>query len=249
MLAVIRTMQLLDRLAGVPEGKGVLELSAELHIHKADVSRILSTLEAEGYVIRDPLSERYKISFKFVAMALRHQDRTQLEDVVHPVLVNLVQEIGESVQFAVEQNRQLIYVDRVDGIKPLRVASMLGRIAPLHATAAGKVWMASLPDEEVVALMQTHGMPAVTEHTITNIDDLLKELAKVREQGFAVSREEVNPTVFGLAAPVRDRRQQVRAVVVATLPMYEASEERVEFVRDGVVRAANEIAERLVLFW
>lgn len=249
MLAVTRTMQLLEALVGAPDGMGVMELATALDIHKADVSRILSTLEEAGYVLRNLDTGRYSVSFKFVAMALRYKDHTQLEDIVHPVLVELVQEIGESVQFAIEQNRQLIYVDKVEGIKPLRVASMLGQMAPLHATAAGKVWLASLPDEQVAALMQERGMRAITEHTITTLDGLLRELAVVRQQGYAVSREEVNRTVFGLAAPVRDRRGQVRAAVVATIPMYEATEERIEVVKSGVLRAASKLSERLALIW
>lgn len=249
MLAVERTMQLLEALVRYPEGKGVLELSAELDIHKADVSRILSTLEDMGYVIQDEVSARYIIAFKFIAMALSYQDKTQLEDIVRPVLVELVQEIGESVQFAVEQNRQLIYVDRVDGIKPLRVASMLGKMAPLHATAAGKVWLSSLSRDDVASLMKERNMKAFTERTITNIEDLFIEIEKVGTQGFATSDEEINRTVFALAAPVLDRKRRVRAAVVATIPKYEASAKRIEFVKLGVIRSANVLTERLSLFW
>jgi DNA-binding IclR family transcriptional regulator len=249
MLAVERTMQLLGALVRRPEGMGVLELSTELDIHKADVSRILSTLEEMGYVTQDPISSQYTVSFQFIAMALRSQERMRIEEIVRPVLCDLVQEIGESVQFAVEQNRQLIYIDRVDGIKPLRVASMLGRTAPLHATAAGKTWLASLSDEEVAALMEERGMEAVTEHTITDLGGLLTELSRVREQGYAVSREEVNPSVFGLSVPVVDHNQRVRAAVVATIPVFEASTERVESIKTGVVRAANILSDRLDLFW
>ncbi|MCL6592396.1 MAG: IclR family transcriptional regulator [Alicyclobacillus sp.] len=249
MLAVIRTMQLLEALACGPEGMGVTELAHALEIHKADVSRILSTLEDLGYVVRHLDTNRYTVSFKFVAMALRYKDHTQLEDIVHPVLVELVQTTGESVQFAIEQNQQLIYVDKVEGIKPLRVASMLGQMAPLHATAAGKVWLASLSDETVTQIMTERGMPAVTPHTITDVPTLLKELADIRAQGYAVSREEVNPTVFGLAVPVHDRQGAVRAALVVTLPIFEATEERVEAVKTHALQAAKTLTEKLALIW
>ncbi|MCL6624969.1 MAG: IclR family transcriptional regulator [Alicyclobacillus shizuokensis] len=249
MLAVIRTMQLLDALVQAPDGMGVMELANALKIHKADVSRILSTLQDMGYVIQDERTDRFTVSFKFVAMALRYKDHTELEDIVQPVLAELVRQTGESVQFAVEQNRELIYVERMDGTKPLRVASMLGLSAPLHATAAGKVWLASLPTEEVVALMKERGMEAVTEHTITDLDALLRELAQVRQQGYAVSREEVNPTVFGLAVPVHDRKGMVRAAVVVTLPMYEATGERIDAVKSRAMKAAGILTEQLSLIW
>ncbi|QSO47262.1 IclR family transcriptional regulator [Alicyclobacillus mengziensis] len=249
MLAVVRTMQILDTLSKAPQGLGVIEIANSLNIHKADASRILSTLEEEGYVVRDEVTSLYSVAFQFIAMALRYMDGTQMDDIVRPVLNHLVQNIGESVQFAIEQNRELLYIDRVDGIKPLRVASMLGLKAPLHATAAGKVWLASLPDEEVVVLMKERGMKAVTPHTITNLEELLKNLSEVRKQGYAEAREEINPSVYGLAAPVFDRQRRVRAALVATIPAYEATAERIDVVKDGVLASAEILSQRLALAW
>ncbi|QSO51383.1 IclR family transcriptional regulator [Alicyclobacillus curvatus] len=249
LLAVVRTMQILDTLSREPQGLGVMEIANSLHIHKADASRILSTLEEEGYVVRDEVTSLYSVAFQFVAMALRYMDETEMGDIVRPILNDLVQTIGESVQFAIEQNRDLLYIDRVDGIKPLRVASMLGLKAPLHATAAGKVWLASLPDEEVAQLMRERGMKAITPRTITSLEDLLENLAQVRQQGYAEAREEINQTVYGLAAPVHDRYGRVRAALVATIPAYEATEERIAVVKTGVFASAEILSQRLALIW
>jgi len=249
MLATSRTMALLDALANSSSPIGVIELSHALQIHKADVSRILSTLEQTGYVIRNMETAKYTLSFKFIAMALRFRDETRLEDVVRPVLLDLVRTTGESVQFAIQQNGDMIYVEKEEGIKSLRVASMLGRTAPLHATAAGKVWLSSLPEAEAVALLEKRGMPLITSNTITNLADFLEELRHVRERGYAVSREEVNPAVFALAAPVYDRKASVQGALVITLPMYEANQERVETVRVAVMQHADILAERLQMIW
>jgi len=249
VLAVTRTMQLMDALSRNFAGIGVLELSNSLQMHKADVSRILSTLQQAGYVIQEENTSKYTLSFKFVAMALKFRDEMRLEDVVRPVLTQLVRATGESVQFAVQQNRDLIYVEKEEGIKPLRVASMLGQTAPLHATAAGKMWLSSLPVHEAVQLLEQRGMEAITAHTITNLEDLLRELKQVRQQGYAVSREEVNPTVFGLAAPVYDRKANVRGALVITLPMYEATHERVEKVRVEALKHASILSEHLQTIW
>lgn len=154
MLAVTRTMQILNELASSKDGLGVLELSKSLNIHKADVSRILSTLASMNYVTQQGDDLKYRLNFKFVAMALKFQNKVQLDDIVHSPLEDLARQTGELVQFAIEQNEEMIFVDKVEGVKPLRVASMLGQSAPLHATAVGKVWLASLSREKVLCLME-----------------------------------------------------------------------------------------------
>lgn len=246
LLAVKRTMAILQALSAA-DGLGVMDLSRRLEIHKADVSRILSALEELHYVVRDPETGRYHLGYKFVAMALQHVDRVRLEDVLDPVMREVAKATGELVQFAILQQEELIFIHKVEGEKPLRVASMLGMIAPPHATAVGKVWLASLEPSRARALLQERGMPKITEHTITDLETLMAELDQVRQQGYALSREEINPSVVGLAVPVFDGSDRVMGGLVVTLPVFEASPERLAEIGEVAKAAAHRLSEQLRL--
>jgi DNA-binding IclR family transcriptional regulator len=245
LAAVDRTMRILELLASNSGGLSVTELSDRLDLHKANVSRILSTLEAGGYVHQDTHTQSFTLTWRVVALAYRYADALPLEEAAKPVLQRLADQTGELVQLAVVQHDELIFVAKVEGAKPLRVASMLGRSAPLHATAVGKAWLASLPEEKVIQLIGKRGLAPITTTTITDISKLVTQLRQIREQGYAVVWEEVNQSVVGLAVPVAAASGQVYACLVVALPAFEATPGRLEEIRSATAAAADHLADRL----
>ena len=248
LAAVKRTMRILELLADHPEGMGVTELAAQLAVNKASVSRILATLQKAGYVSQDERTRLFSLGWRLVALAYRFADSLPLEEAARPVLRELAQKTGELVQLAVVDGEELLFVAKAEGARPLRVASMLGKAAPLHATAVGKVWLASLPEARVLEILARKGMPRITEHTITDPMRLLEELRQVRAQGYALAREEVNPTVVGVAAAVPPDGPAVRAALVVAIPAFEATEARIGELAAACRQAAGTLAARLA-FW
>lgn len=244
LAAVDRTMRILDLLASHPDGMGVTELADRLDLTKANVSRILSTLEAGGYVSQDPRSLLFTLTWRLVAMAYRYADALPLEETAKPILAELATRTGELTQLAVVQNDGMLFVAKVDGNRTLRVASMLGRRAPLHATAVGKVWLASLPEARVMALLDRE-MKAYTAHTITEPVKLIQELREVAARGYAIVREEINASVAAVAVPVPPDGRPVQAAIVIAVPAFEATPERIEELRAATVNAARDLADRL----
>jgi DNA-binding IclR family transcriptional regulator len=245
LAAVERTMLILELLSSNPGGLGVTELCDRLDLQKAIVSRVLSTLEEGGYVVQDHRTRLFTLTWRLVALAYRYADALPLEDLAKPILRELAGQTGELVQLAVVQNDELIFVAKVDGAKPLRVASMLGRSAPLHATAVGKVWLASLPENRALQLLTKRGLTPITNTTITDAVRLIEDLREVREKGYALAREEVNQSVVGLAVPVAAPGSPVHAALVVAIPAFEATPERLEEIRVASVSAARALADRL----
>lgn len=196
-------MAILEALSERPEGIGVTALASRLGIGKSTVSRILSTLEDNGYVIRDSVGSSYQVSLRFCGLALRRLDTVDLYELCMPLLQRLAEQTGETVQIALVEGEGMTYVAKADGPQRLRVLSLLGQRAVLHASAAGKVWLASLPEERALEIALKGGLDQITPNTITTVRRLQAELQKVRAQGYATVEEELLPGANAVAVPIR----------------------------------------------
>lgn len=238
-----RAIGLLEALVGHPSGKTVGELSIQLKQPKSAVSRILGTLEAEEYVARDPYSGRFRIALKLLALAYRHAESLGVEDVSMPFLRQLADETGELVQLALVDGAEMRYVVKAEGANRIRTVSLMGTKAVLHATASGKVWLASLAWEHALKLVLNDGLDALTPKTITTVEALSRELDGVRRNGYALNVGEHTPEVNSVAVPVKSQRMKgtVLGAVILTGPEFRLSKKRLtEFVP-----ALSTIAERI----
>jgi DNA-binding IclR family transcriptional regulator len=215
--AIQRTLAALECLAPARHGLSVTELADTLRLNKATTFRILASLQRMGYVEQDALSQRYRLTLKIASLAFALIDTRGFEDLCQPYLNELAHETGELVQLAVVQDEDMIFIARAEGRHLLRVMPELGRRVTLHASAAGKVWLASLPEEEAARIALRHGLPRLGPRTLTTVDALLREWAAVRQQGYATTVEEYAPDVSSVAAPIRagTNRQVVAALAVA----------------------------------
>lgn len=242
--AAARTMAILELLGTQPQGMAASEVVARLGIEKSIVSRILATLETEGYVTRDPVTDLFRLGFRFVAVAFRYIESVGFYDFCMPELQRLAEKTGELIQLAVVERDGLTYVAKAEGTHRIRQFSQIGREAVLHASTAGKVWLASLPEEKALALALKTGLAPFGKNTIRSIDPLRKELARVREQGFALLEEELFDGGSAVGVPIRDGRiSVVLGAVVLAGPTFRLSRERlVQFVPD-LTEAARRLAE------
>lgn len=210
--AVDRALLLLEALAEAPQGMSVTELSARLRINKGLTHRLLSSLVAREYLAKDERTQHYRLTLRLIGLAFRHLRVLDVYDVILPILRRLARETDELAELNwVEQDR-LVTVAKADSPRQLRVVSYLGEEQSLHASAAGKVWLASLPEEEALRRAIAQGMKPLTPHTITSVTDLQAELRRVRARGYATNVRESGPHILAVAAPVRARSEDDRVV-------------------------------------
>ena len=121
----------------------------------------------------------------------------------------------------------MIYVAKAEGRQRIRVLSLIGRSAVLHTSAAGKVWLASLSEERALELALKRGLPKLTQKSITTIDRLRAELARVRRVGFATVEEEMFEGASSVGVAIRNRRgDEVVGAVVLSGPSFRLSKKR-----------------------
>lgn len=208
------------------DGAGVTELSDHLDLSKSSVHSYLSTLKEGGYVVQD--GETYQVGLRFLELGSYAQRRKKIYDVAKPEVGSLAEETGELANLMVEQHGLGVYLHRAHGEDAVGVDVYSGARIHLHSTALGKAYLSQLPEDRVREIMDTHGMPAETENTVTDVDALLDELAEIREEGIAYDREERLPGARCVAAPIVTNSGDVEGAISVTGPARRMKGERFE---------------------
>ena len=220
----------------------VTDISNRLELTASLVSRLLSTLEHEGFVERDEDTGFYRLGRTIVTLAgvaLNH-NRLRMEALSEMQRVHNL--LGLGVNLAEFDQDSIFYLAHIDAPELPRHYTLIGRHNPLHATGMGKVLLASLPDEERANCIQRLNLYPYTPHTLSDSQSLEAELDDVRSQGWALEMEEL---AFGracIASPIRDQSGKVIAAVSISGPL---STMRWNERRDELINAVIEIADRI----
>lgn len=238
---IVRVMQILEALAGSPDGVSVRDLSRAIGCGKGTISKMLDTLERRHYVRQDGSTGRFALTWRLLALAFGHSDQAGMPRVFLPVLQELADETDELVQLAVVDGDQVLFVAKAEGRgQTVRLLPLVGLWAPLHATASGKLWLAALTAREVSRVLGRR-LPAVAPKTITSMDALRKELERVRAAGYALADEELAEGGRAIAAPITREGAMVGAVALSG-PAYRLPLDRLHALAPRVIEAAARLA-------
>ena len=244
--AVDKALRILETLGQASEDLGLVELSRQLAIEKSTLHRLLGTLEARGFVRRDPISLRYSLGIRMLELGTAVTARSALARAAHPVLDRLALRSRQTVNLAVLDGDEILYVAKRESPDPLRLTVEVGRRLPAHCTALGKAMLAFRPVPEVRRLFgRRKRLRQFTPSTITDPHKLLRHLDEVRRTGVAVDREELVPGLRCLAAPVLDFTGNAVAAMSISAPAVTLGEERVAELRPMLVEAVAEVSKAL----
>lgn len=207
-------------LEALAEHSRVADLAKATDLPKATVHRILQTLVRHGFARTDGQGD-YTGGPRILSLAGRLLQRLDLAEQVRPILRDLQERTGWTVHLALLSGDEAIYVAKLEGSQPYTLASRVGMSLRLHCTSIGKSILATMTDDEVRALVRRAGMPARTEHTHTDEDALLADLAGVRRRGYAEDHEENDTGVRAVGAAVFDNTGSVLGAVSAAALVYQ----------------------------
>jgi DNA-binding IclR family transcriptional regulator len=223
---------------------GVSELARRLRLGKSTVHRLVTTLAAEHLLEQAPESGRYRLGLAVYDLGAALSTHFDLHEAVMPPLVELRNRTGETVQVAVLDGREVVYVERLDSPNTLRLFLEVGRRNWAHSTGTGKVLLAHLPEAELNRLLDGWVLEARTPHTILDPRRLYKELREVRRLGYAHNLNESEVGVLSAAAPIRDRSGRVVAAMSVAGPG-QRMEPHLQVVTYAVMEAAAAASRRL----
>lgn len=187
------------------------EVARRAEIPPAAARRFLRTLETLGYVRSD--GKRFALTPKVLELGFSYLSALSLPEVMQPHLERLSRQVDESVSAAVLAGPDIIYVARVPTRRIMTVRITIGTTFPAYATSMGRVLLAGLPPAEVELALSGIELQQLTGHTLTDASALAAEIARAREQGWALVDGELEPGLRSIAAPVRGRDGQVAAAI------------------------------------
>jgi IclR family transcriptional regulator, KDG regulon repressor len=197
---------------------GVSELARRLGLGKSTVHRLLVTLAEEHLVEQDDISGRYRLGLAIYDLGAAVATGLDLHEAVMPSMEQLRAATAETVQVAVLDGREVVYIERLDSPHTLRLFLELGRRNWAHCTGTGKCLLAHLPPNELDRILDGWELPAITKHTITDHTTLRAELKKIRRLGVAHNNGESEVGVISVSAPIRDITGKVRAAISVAGP-------------------------------
>lgn len=241
MSAIANAILLIQKtIAHQAEGVNFTELNEGTNIPQGSAHRIVKELVALKVLDYDHKRKTYRGGLMLAALGAQVLEHYSLRDIVRPRLETLHSALGHIVTLGIRNGAHGIYIDRISGSDMrLRLHSEIGKAFPLHCTAMGKVLLA-YADEDVQRSVLQSDLPAITPNTITDPARLEKELATVKDQGYALDNEEITRGLICTAAPIFGVGGEVVGAISFTCQKHTFEELGLEVILERVVETATQ---------
>ena len=223
--------------------KSLKQLSEETGLHKSTVFRMLETLEMIGWVRKDLKTGLYRLGFGIFELGAKAVNGLDFYKESLPHLEELVKDTEQSAHLVINDSGEALYLNKVECPGSIITQpSQIGLRFPMHCTAVGKVLLSFMDEKIANEIIDIKGLKKITDNTLSTKEDLLEELKKIREMGYALDNEEIQPGLRCVAAPIRDYSGRVVAAISVSGMISNMSEQRLPHIIDKVISTANRIS-------
>lgn len=240
-----RALAILEALSQYGPDLTLGQLSESLGLHKSTAHRLIMVLERHKLLEKHAEKGKYRLGLKLFELGTRAVSQLDLRERARPFLERAVLETGETVHLCVYDDGEVVYVDKVEPGRSVRLASSVGRRNPAYCTAVGKAIMAHLPESQVEIAVQKHGLRQLTRKTVSTMAELKTELVNVREIGYAIDNEENEEGVCCVGAVVRDFSGDPVAAVSVSGPTFRIDADKIPVLAKSITAAAEALSKEL----
>lgn len=226
-------------------GASLTDISRNVETPVATMHRILATLRQRGMAGYDADSGIWSVGPQAYRVGAAYRQSHNLLEIASQVMERMSKETGETSNLAIEDEGNLLYLIQVESDNPIRASIKNGTTAYFHTSGVGKAMMAYMDQARLDRILDSQALVRQTPKTITDADELLGELARVRQRGWALDDEERFLGMRCIAAPVFDQLGQVVAGVSVSGPSSRFSDEAMDDLVQSVVGGARHISDRL----
>lgn len=240
-----RALDLLELFARHRDGLTMTDVCEHTGWPKSSALALLRTLQHREFLDISPTG-RYELGPRVAALGSAYLGHLSLEQKGAGVVREVSRACDETVHLAVLRERDVLYIAKEEGGGHMRMVSMVGRMIPAHGTGVGKVLLAALPPESLDALFPPGAdLPRLTERTVTDRGAFVRELERIRSQGYASEMGESTVGVVCLAAPILDVRGEVIAAMSISVPEPRFTPERIPELFAQLMRGARRLSIRM----
>ncbi|MEY2599422.1 MAG: Transcriptional regulator KdgR [Verrucomicrobiota bacterium] len=245
--ALSRGLALLEKLSEFPNGLSLTQLSAAIDSPKNSTSRLIQTLIASVYAVRDEATLLIRLTGKVLQLVHPRAGDLSFVECALPMMRDLREQTGETVLLGVAIADEVVIIEKLESRKPIRIGVDVGLRLDLHNNAPGKVIVAFQHPRERERVIRRIKLTPTTPHTITDREELRRECDRIVEQGYGTDREEHGVGIRCVAAPVFQRPNQILGCIWVSAPSGRLTESDFGTLAPLVTQAARAIEQRLSL--
>jgi DNA-binding IclR family transcriptional regulator len=240
-----RALAILGVLGECQTDFSLAELCISVKLHKSTVHRLLMVLERHRLVQKSIETGRYRLGLRLFELGSRAGTTLDLREHSRPYLSRILHDAEETVYCGILDHGEVLYIEKMDSQKSIRMASSIGRRAPAYCTAEGKAILSELSDAEVDLVVRRQNLTPITPNTITNLATLKAELKTTRARGYAIDDEENEEGIRSVGAVVRDRLGRPVAAISVSGPIFRVTKAKVSTIASSVVCGARALSTEL----
>lgn len=246
---VMKAIEVINYLAKDTAGRGVSisEFSRVLGMGKSTIHRILDTLQFYGYIEKEEETNRYRLGWELYKIGQVIPLQNQLFNINQAFLVDLNNKTQEVVNLGILKRNETVIISKIEGSHAgLRVNVNPGVYESIHATAIGKMMISELDADQIKALVgEKDELPVHTANTISNLQDLLKEIKITRQRGYSIDAEELCEGLYCIAMPLRDYTGKIVAAISVSTPTARMNEEKKQLILKSLEETTRKVSESL----
>nr|WP_227456640.1 MULTISPECIES: IclR family transcriptional regulator [unclassified Geobacillus] len=220
---------------------GVTEMAQRLGLHKTTVHRLATLLEKEGFLEQNKKTRKYRLGLSILHLSGVIDLHTEIFKDAVPILESLMKKANEAVHLSVLEDDRIVYLYKIECPHPVRLLSHIGRSNPCTCTSSGKVILAFSPKSIVESILR-RGLPKYGPNSVTDRNEFIRQLATIRQQGYAVCIDELHEGATSIAAPIRDYSGDVVAAVSIVGPNQRITQTNILRLVELACQAARDIS-------
>jgi len=237
-----RALTLLNILSDHPNGIQISRLAEKTGLSKSTIHRLLSTLLNMKYVTQDPKTEKYGLGYQVLYLSRNMTANSGLISSTRPILELLCEDINETIHLCVEDNSEVVYIDKIESSQTIRMYSRIGSRNPMYCTGVGKILLSGMDEENFKQATISIDFVKRTAKTIDSLEELQKEIERVKKQQYALDNIENEEGIRCIAAPIRDFSGKIVASFSVSGPVHRITMER---IHDELIRKMRETSKKI----
>ncbi len=247
--SLTRGLSILECLARTEGDHTLTDIAQRVQLPPSTTHRLLATLEKMGYVFQMGELGHWYVGIQAFTVGSSFLANRDFATHSHAYMRRLMEQCGETANLAILDGTEAVFIDQVQCRETMRTIVKLGSRVPLHASGVGKAIFASLPDDQIDALIKVKGLPRITENTITSPETMWASIRVIRQRGWSFDDEEHLPGTRCVAAPIYDEHAEPLGAISLAGPASRLPDDRIKHLGPLVSHIAEEITRRLGGRW
>ncbi len=240
--ALDRAFSVLDLLGDSPAPLGLAQVASSLQLHKSTAHRFLMVLERHHMVERTA-NGKFRLGLRLFEYGNRAIEQFDMRERAQPHLRRLVAETEETAHLCVLEHAHVIYIDKIEPARSVRMITRVGASNPLYCTSVGKVMLAFLPEERIDEIVRLIQFERFTQRTIQTVEALRAEIDKTRRRGYAIDDEEFEEGLRCIAVPILDAQRMPVAAVSVSGPSFRVTAHKLPSIANHLLHCVRNISQ------